>query len=65
MTASRLQHLADLASEAARYYRRTHPAWARTIAAAAVIARLAAAHEDQAEERHQTELGTAMANSHE
>jgi uncharacterized membrane protein len=45
MTANRLQHLADLASEAARYYRRTRPAWARTIAAAAVIARLAAAHE--------------------
>jgi uncharacterized membrane protein len=49
MTAEQLQHLAELADDAARYYRRTHPAWARTMAVAAHIARLAAAHEQEAE----------------
>jgi hypothetical protein len=49
MTAAQLQHLAELAGDAARYYRRTHPAWARTMAVAAHIGRLAAAHERQAE----------------
>jgi uncharacterized membrane protein len=49
MTAQQLQHLAELAGDAARYYRRTRPAWARTMAVAAHIARLAAAHEQQTE----------------
>jgi hypothetical protein len=49
MTAQQLQHLAELAGDATRYYRRTHPAWARTMGVAAHIARLAAAHEQQTE----------------
>ncbi len=49
MTAARLEHLADLAAEAARYFRRTNPAWSRTMAAAARAARIMAAHEARAE----------------
>jgi hypothetical protein len=58
MTADRLEHLAELANEAARYYRRSHPAWARTMVVAAHHARLMAAREARAEEaqRIQAEL---------
>jgi hypothetical protein len=55
MTANRLHHLAELASEAARYYRRSHQAWARAMATAAVIARIAAAHEHRGEEHQQAQ----------
>jgi hypothetical protein len=51
MTADRLEHLANMADEAARYFRRTNPAWARTMAAAATAARRAATHEREAEDR--------------
>ena len=50
MTAQQLQHLAALAGDAARYYHHDHPAWARTMAAAAHIARLATAHQQRQEE---------------
>jgi hypothetical protein len=50
MTANQLQHLAELASNAAHYYRRTHPAWARTMVIAAHVARLMVAHEQRREQ---------------
>jgi hypothetical protein len=58
MTAKELEQLAELANQAARYYRPSHPAWSRTMAVAAHNARLMAAHEARAEEaqRIQAEL---------
>jgi hypothetical protein len=58
MTANQLHHLAELASNAAHYYRRTHPAWARTMVVAAHIARLMVAHERRREEA--VRIGTAL-----
>ena len=55
MTAQQPQHLAALAGDAAHYYHHDYPAWARTMAAAAHIARLAAAHQQR-----QEGIGTAL-----
>jgi hypothetical protein len=49
MTAARLEHLANLVDEAARYFRRTNPAWSHTMAVAARTARIMGAHEARAE----------------
>jgi hypothetical protein len=59
MTAAQLLHLAQLADEAAHFYRPTNPAWARTMAAAAQTARLMA--ERQARGERAQELRAALA----
>lgn len=50
MTAAQLAHLAELANDAARYYRNSRPAWARTFADAAHTADLATIDEGHGEQ---------------